>query len=76
MREYRHAQVVTPHATSSLPAICRLWVGGAGNVNVITDGGETVLISGLQTGSMTPEGLGIARLLVADTTATLIVAVW
>lgn len=76
MREYRHAKVVTPHATDSLPAICRLWVGGAGNLNVVTDGGETVLISGLQTGSMTPEGLGIARLLVVNTTADLIVAVW
>lgn len=68
----RHAAVVTASDTVDLTAVSRaLWIGGAGNINVITQGGETVLISGIQAGTLIP--IRVSRVLSTNTTATLIV---
>lgn len=51
-----------------------LWVGGAGAINVITAGGQTVLLSGVTAGTYIP--LRITRLMSTSTTATLVVALY
>lgn len=70
----RHAAAVTPDDAADLPNAARgLWVGGAGNVDLITTGGETVAIDGVPAGTILP--ICTARVL-ETTTATLIVALW
>ncbi len=47
-----HAAAVTPSDSVALTyASKRLWVGGAGNVTLITVGGETVTYTGVPAGS-------------------------
>ena len=51
-----------------------LFVGGAGNVNLVTAGGETVTFTGVTAGSVLP--VRVARVKSTSTTATSIVALW
>lgn len=67
--------MVTKSDTVDLPKVSKaLWIGGAGNVNVILADGATVLLSGIPAGTLLP--LQASRVLSTDTTATLIVALF
>lgn len=69
------AAAVTPSDGVDLTSAARaLWVGGAGNVSLITTGGDTVTISGVAAGTLLP--IRAARVRSTSTTATLIVALW
>ena len=51
-----------------------VYVGGAGNVAVVTGGGDTVTFTTVTAGSMLP--VSVFRVLSTGTTATNMVAVW
>ena len=51
-----------------------IYVGVVGDVNVITSGGDTVLFKGVNAGQFMP--IHIDRVLLTNTTATDIIAVW
>lgn len=58
-----------------VPTYCRaLWVGGAGNLAVITSVGETVTFVGVQAGTLIP--MRVKRVLTAGTTATSLLALY
>ncbi|WP_108659256.1 spike base protein, RCAP_Rcc01079 family [Acuticoccus kandeliae] len=66
------AFAVTPNDGADLTIAARaLYVGGAGDLNVVTLGGTTVLFSGVSGGAVLP--CGVSRVLATDTTATGIV---
>jgi hypothetical protein len=67
------AAAVTPSDTTEIYASA-LFVGGAGNVAVVTEGGDTVVFSGVQAGSMLV--LRIRQVRSTSTTATNIVRLW
>lgn len=67
------AFVVTPSdVTVFSPAASALYVGGTGNVNVVTELGTTVLFSAVPVGTFIP--LRVTKVMSTSTTATLIVA--
>ncbi len=67
-----HAEQVTPSNSEDLIAVSRaFYIGGAGNMSVVMQGGETVLFSGLLAGSILP--IRASRVRSTLTTATLIV---
>ncbi len=69
----RRAEAVTPSDTVDLPNSTRaLYVGGAGDVEVTTVGGDTVTLTGVS--GVLP--LCVARVHAAGTSATDIVALW
>lgn len=71
----RHAAAVTPNDGADLPYAARsLYVGGAGDLSIVTVGGETVTLAGVQAGTIVP--LCVARVRSASTTATSILALW
>lgn len=53
---------------------CVLYVGGAGNVKVLTAGGSEVTFTGVQAGTFMP--VQVKRVFATGTTATSIVALW
>jgi hypothetical protein len=53
---------------------CFLYVGGTGNVSVITIGGDTITFNGVPAGTTLP--IQVVRLRSSGTTATLINALW
>jgi len=54
---------------------CRaLYVGGTGDVNLITAGNQTILFSAVPAGTLLP--VQTSRVKSSNTTATLIVALW
>lgn len=53
---------------------CALYIGGAGNLEVIMNGGETIVFSGVLAGSMFP--INVSQVLSSNTTATDIVALF
>lgn len=67
------AVVITPSDTVDLarPALA-LYVGGAGNINLITGGGDTVLFTAVPVGTVL--NLRIVRVKATSTTATNLVA--
>ena len=67
------AAAVTPSDTTELEASA-LYVGGAGDVAVVTEGGDTVTFTGVQAGSMLV--LRIKQVRTTSTTATNIVRLW
>lgn len=70
-----HAAAVTPHDTTALTKTCRsLYVGGAGNVTVITAGGETVAFVGVPAGALLP--VRATHVKSTGTSATSILALW
>lgn len=75
------AAAVTPSNTVNIPAItggtnngCVLYVGGAGNIKVLTIGGDEVTLVAVPAGSFIP--VNILRVFATGTTATSIVALW
>lgn len=68
-------EAVTPSDTVDLAHVSRaLWVGGAGNLQVIMQNGTTLVFSGVAAGTLLP--LRVSRVKAASTTATLIVAIY
>jgi hypothetical protein len=70
------AAAVTPNDSTDLvvrPARS-LFIGGAGNVAVITAAGDTVTFNGLAAGSILP--VQVTRVLATGTTATNIIALY
>jgi len=74
---FTHVAAVTPADATPFtsPTYAEwLWVGGAGNVKLITRGGETVTFSGVPAGTFLPiECTGVES---TGTTATLILRCW
>lgn len=75
------AAAVTPSDTSNIPSInggtnngCVLYVGGAGNVKVLTIGGDEVTLFSAQAGLVIP--VKVLKVFATGTTATNIVALW
>lgn len=67
-----HAAAVTPSDTNFLPSVSkRLWVGGAGNVQLATVGGETVIYASVPAGTYL--NVRASQVLATSTTATNIV---
>lgn len=71
----RNAAAVTPNDSTDLATSARgLYVGGAGNVVLVTVGGDEVTFTGVTAGSILP--VRTARVKATSTTATSIVALW
>ena len=69
------AVAVTPSDSADLATSCRaLYIGGSGNVALITVGQDTVTFTNLPSGALLP--VRTSRVLATGTTATSIVAVW
>lgn len=76
------AAVVTPSNTADIPYVgggttswpCVLFIGGAGNLRVLTAGGDDVTFTGVLAGSFLP--VQVTRVYSTGTTATNIVALW
>jgi hypothetical protein len=72
------AQVFNVYAMSPQTSMgnpgCFLYVGGTGNVSVITIGGDTITFNGVPAGTTLP--IQVLKLRSTSTTATLINALW
>lgn len=67
-----HAFAITPNDTTDLSYVTRaIWVGGAGNLNVVMLSGATVLFSGIAAGTLMR--VRASRVMATSTTATLLV---
>lgn len=70
-----HAFAITPSDGSDLAYVPRaIYVGGYGDVAVITAGGETVTFVGMSAGDLLP--VRASRVMATGTTATSIVGIW
>jgi len=69
-----HAAVITASDVTVLQGNPAVYVGGTGNVNVVTAGGETVLFTAVPVGTVLP--VRVSKVLATSTTATLMVACW
>lgn len=70
-----HAVAVTPHDSTDLTAFARsLYVGAAGNISLVTAGGDTALFTGVLAGSILP--VRVQRVNATSTTATSIVSLY
>jgi hypothetical protein len=70
-----HAAAVTPDNGTDLATTARaLYVGGAGNIVLVTAGGEEVTFNSVPAGFILP--VRTARVKSTSTTATNIVALW
>jgi len=68
-----HAEPVTPSDTSDLPFVSRaIYVGTPGDVQVITQGGQTVIYKALSGTKV----LRVVRVMASGTTAADIIAEW
>lgn len=67
---------VTPHNTNPLPVggARGLYVGGTGDLSLVSPQGDTVLFKGVQAGTLLPVAANIVR--ATGTTATDIVALY
>jgi hypothetical protein len=80
----RSAAAVTPSDTTNIPSVstengsgnngCVLYVGGGGNLKVLTVGNDEVTFVNIQDGSFIP--IQVLRVYATGTTATNIVAIW
>lgn len=78
------AAAVTPSDTVNIPSVstqdgtgnngCVLYVGGFGDVRVLTAGGDDVTFVGINGGTFVP--VQVLRVFATNTTATSIVAMW
>lgn len=70
-----YAAAITPHDTNDLAYDIRaIYVGGAGDIALITTGGSAVTLSAVPAGSILP--IRASRIKATGTTATLIVGLW
>ena len=75
MRPCENLAAVTPHDTNDLTATSRwIYVGIAGDLEVITLGGDTVVISSVAAGSQLP--IQVTRIKAANTDADDIIVGW
>ena len=66
---------VTKSDTTILPeAVRAIFVGGAGNVAVVTSGGDTLTFSGVTAGTILL--IRVTKILSTGTTATSMVIIW
>jgi hypothetical protein len=75
---------VTPSDTVNIPNVatedgsgnngCVLYIGGTGNIRVLTAGGDDVTFTQVQVGTFLP--IQVLRVYATNTTATAIVALW
>ena len=80
--QVRRAAAVTKSDTVDIPSINGgtdnrgpvLYIGGAGNVRVLTEGGDDVIFYGVAAGQFLP--VHVVRVFLTDTSATNIVALW
>jgi hypothetical protein len=80
----QRAAVVVPSNTVNIPYVggdgttpswpCVLYVGGTGDVRVLTEGGDDVTFVGFQAGNFIP--VNVVRVFATGTSATNIVALW
>jgi len=71
----RRALAVTPDDDTDLTYVTRgLYIGGEGNIAVVTSGGDTVVFTALSAGTLLP--VRVSRVRSTSTTATNIVALW
>lgn len=79
------AAAVTPSDTANIPSVsgpagetvnngCVLYVGGLGDVRVLTAGGDDVVFSAVPAGTFVP--VNVVRVFSTNTTATNLVALW
>jgi hypothetical protein len=76
------AATVTPSNTVDIPFVgggdiawpCVLYIGGAGNLRVLTAGGDDITFNGVLAGSFLP--VQVTRVFVTGTSATNIIALW
>jgi hypothetical protein len=76
------AAAVTPSDTVNIPSVsggtndegCILYIGGTGNVKVLTIGGDEVVFAGVPVG--TTLQVRVVRVFATGTAATNIVALW
>jgi hypothetical protein len=72
------AQAFVVYAMSSQSGLgnpgCKLYVGGTGNVSVVTLGGDTITFAGVPAGTVLP--IQVVKLRSTSTTATLVNALW
>ena len=79
------AAAVTPSDTANIPSVsgpagetvnngCTLYVGGLGDVRVLTAGGDDVVFSAVPAGTFVP--VNVVRVFSTNTTATNLVALW
>jgi|TARA_R110002167_G_scaffold153454_1_gene347676 hypothetical protein len=78
------AAAVIPSDTINIPSVstengrgnngCVLYVGTGGDLNVLTAGGDTVILKGVPTGSFIP--IQVVRVFNIATTASDILALW
>jgi len=67
---FQNAEAVTPHDTNPND-FESLYVGGAGNVRVLTEGGQDVVFSGVPAGTVLY--VRVKKVFATNTTATLII---
>lgn len=66
---------VTPSDTEELAHVSRaLWVGGSGDIAVVTKEGDTITLAGVQAGALIP--WMVRKVKATGTTATSIIAGW
>ena len=71
----RDAAAVTPSDSTQISPVARaLYVGGAGNIKLVTEEGTTVTFQGIVAGSVLP--VKTTKVFSTDTTATYIVALF
>jgi hypothetical protein len=69
-----HAVAITPHATNELAHYTRaIYVGGAGNITLVTVGDETVQFVGVLAGTILPVR---TKIVTTATTATSLVGLY
>jgi hypothetical protein len=69
----RNAEVVSKSDTVDLANVSRyLWIGGTGDVCVITKGGQTVTLTAVPAGQLIP--ICVSRVKATNTTATNMIA--
>ena len=68
------ALAVTPSDTANLEAESVIYVGGDGDVAILTSDGDTVTFAGLSAGDILP--VACIRVMSTNTTATNLVAIW
>lgn len=72
---FRHMFAVTPHDVNELPYVTRaLYIGGAGDVAVVTDAGDSGTFAGMSGGSILPGC--IKQVKATGTTATLMIGLY
>jgi hypothetical protein len=71
---YKSAVAVTTSDSALIPVTDALYVGGAGNIVVTTQNGDSVTFTGVPVGTVLP--IAVSQVKATSTTATLILALY